>query len=193
MCRDAVLAKSASAWLPATHCHVSISAYHWDKLLKSTISSPALFHFVKEVTRDDFPLPTLAPTLEAIRQSVLFGRGFQLIRGETGWQYSRVLTQARSLPCCASPPACLTASLVPLPNKLCWASMTSRLPRGPPVPAGGHPGVLGHQPVLVRSPTSDGECMLWTASERANSKPLATSVQLCLSLPPELALILHSS
>ena len=33
------------------------------------------------MTRADFPLPTLAPVLESIRQSVLFGRGFQLIRG----------------------------------------------------------------------------------------------------------------
>jgi hypothetical protein len=32
------------------------------------------------VTKEDFPLPTLGPVLEAIREEVVWGRGFALIR-----------------------------------------------------------------------------------------------------------------
>jgi hypothetical protein len=34
-----------------------------------------------EITRDDFPLPTLGPRLEALRRELLHGRGFALVRG----------------------------------------------------------------------------------------------------------------
>lgn len=36
---------------------------------------------IKDITRADFPLPTLGPRLEALRQEVINGRGFVLIRG----------------------------------------------------------------------------------------------------------------
>lgn len=52
----------------------------------------------QEVTRADFPLPTLAPVLEGIRQSVLWGRGFQLIRGE------HAVLQVGVPSCCSSAP-----------------------------------------------------------------------------------------
>ena len=35
---------------------------------------------VQRVTREDFPLPTLGPKLEAFREEVRIGRGFQLFR-----------------------------------------------------------------------------------------------------------------
>jgi hypothetical protein len=36
---------------------------------------------LSEVRREDFPLPTLGPRLEALRQELLHGRGFVLLRG----------------------------------------------------------------------------------------------------------------
>ena len=36
---------------------------------------------ILQVGRDEFPLPNLAPVLEAIRREVLHGRGFVLLRG----------------------------------------------------------------------------------------------------------------
>jgi hypothetical protein len=36
---------------------------------------------VQELTITDFPLPTLGPKLEQFRDSVAFGRGFYLLRG----------------------------------------------------------------------------------------------------------------
>ena len=35
----------------------------------------------QDLARADFPLPTLGPRLEAIRDAVVFGRGFHLLRG----------------------------------------------------------------------------------------------------------------
>jgi hypothetical protein len=36
---------------------------------------------IKDITRDDFPLPTLAPALADVRAELLDGRGFAMIRG----------------------------------------------------------------------------------------------------------------
>ena len=36
----------------------------------------------QELTKEDFPLPTLGPKLVQIRDNVLFGLGFQIIKGE---------------------------------------------------------------------------------------------------------------
>lgn len=35
----------------------------------------------QDLTKDDFPLPTVGPTLEALRDNALYGLGFQLITG----------------------------------------------------------------------------------------------------------------
>jgi hypothetical protein len=36
---------------------------------------------LQTVTKEDFPLPTLGPYLESVRDEVVSGRGFALIRG----------------------------------------------------------------------------------------------------------------
>src|SRR5579883_487063 len=36
---------------------------------------------IADIRRDDFPLPTLGPALERLRDEVLHGRGFVLLRG----------------------------------------------------------------------------------------------------------------
>lgn len=36
---------------------------------------------IKDIGRDDFPLPTLGPALRSLRDELLEGRGFLLIRG----------------------------------------------------------------------------------------------------------------
>lgn len=41
------------------------------------------------MTREQFPLPTLGPVLEAVREEVVNGRGFALIRGVPVERYSR--------------------------------------------------------------------------------------------------------
>lgn len=40
---------------------------------------------LQEITKADFPLPSLGPKLEAFLKNVVHGLGFQLIRGETDW------------------------------------------------------------------------------------------------------------
>eukprot|EP00884_Botryococcus_braunii_P007135 jgi/Botrbrau1/16422/Bobra.0142s0021.1 len=47
---------------------------------------------VKDVTKDDFPLPTLGPKLEGFREEARAGRGFVLIRGFPVWEYSKEKT-----------------------------------------------------------------------------------------------------
>jgi hypothetical protein len=37
--------------------------------------------FLQTVSKADFPLPTLGPYLESVRDEVVSGRGFALIRG----------------------------------------------------------------------------------------------------------------
>lgn len=44
---------------------------------------------IQKITREDFPLPTLGPYLESIRDQVVTGRGFALIRGMPVERYSR--------------------------------------------------------------------------------------------------------
>lgn len=39
--------------------------------------------------REDFPLPSLGPKLEAIQHEVTWGRGFALLRGVPVWRYTR--------------------------------------------------------------------------------------------------------
>jgi hypothetical protein len=41
----------------------------------------ALARTLVEIRREDFPLPTLGPRLEALRHELLHGRGFVLLRG----------------------------------------------------------------------------------------------------------------
>jgi hypothetical protein len=45
---------------------------------------------IADVTRDDFALPVLAPTLAAIRDELLEGRGFALLRGVPVHRYTRL-------------------------------------------------------------------------------------------------------
>ncbi|PRW58816.1 taurine catabolism dioxygenase [Chlorella sorokiniana] len=63
---------------------LELSPQQVEEILEATTHATSTGKPVQEVTRADFPLPTLAPILESIRQSVLFGRGFQLIRA--GWR-----------------------------------------------------------------------------------------------------------
>lgn len=44
---------------------------------------------VDQVSKDDFPLPTLGPILKEVQQEVIRGRGFALLRGLPVERWSR--------------------------------------------------------------------------------------------------------
>lgn len=55
-----------------------LSALERQELLEATHACRNLA--IKSVTRRDFPLPTLGPTLDALRQDIIHGRGFVVLR-----------------------------------------------------------------------------------------------------------------
>ncbi len=45
-------------------------------------------HRIEAMTKDQFPLPTLAPFLESVQRELLDGRGFALLKGLPVHRYS---------------------------------------------------------------------------------------------------------
>ena len=80
---------------PNAHPCTSATQPIWPCLHACATSPPG----PQELTKEDFPLPTLGPKLVQIRDNALFGLGFQLIKSEPS-----VVPHA----CAGSPaPACL--------------------------------------------------------------------------------------
>ena len=76
----------ASAWRAADFAHDSSWIVTWSDADRAELDA-ALRHArqlgmtAETVTRDGFPLPTLAPRLAALRRDLEYGRGFTLLRG----------------------------------------------------------------------------------------------------------------
>ena len=51
------------------------------ELLAASNAALASGKELHEITKDEYPLPTLGPKLDAIRKDVSFGKGFVLVRG----------------------------------------------------------------------------------------------------------------
>ncbi|MGH7094300.1 MAG: TauD/TfdA family dioxygenase, partial [Stellaceae bacterium] len=76
-----------SAWLGADlrrHPEAwiyTLSAAELAEIAAATASVRARGRDIAEITRADFPLPTLGPVLDRLRDEILNGRGFVLLRG----------------------------------------------------------------------------------------------------------------
>lgn len=70
-------AVGVQAGIPPEHCARSGSVSRgWRMHVQEN-----LVHIQEKVpSREEFPLPTLGPKLEALREEVRIGRGFQLLR-----------------------------------------------------------------------------------------------------------------
>lgn len=80
-----ILNKHESTRLPLSvpSCHVST---------ETTLQVERMCLNTQNITRADFPLPTLGPVLENFLYEVKDGRGFQIIRGFPVQRYSRLQT-----------------------------------------------------------------------------------------------------
>ncbi|CAL8468861.1 g8402 [Coccomyxa elongata] len=87
------------AWTAADYTNQDSYIYHFSpadlaELEAAVAAALQQGRDLKDLAKEDFPLPTLGPKLVAFREEVRTGRGFQLFRGLPVWEYSREQTMA---------------------------------------------------------------------------------------------------